>query len=510
MVTTMFSCRTCFVLMIVLSWTSSFQAQQPQTKAMALARPRPVPVPDFTGKTLDQVRSQAVLPGSGQQLFASIRSEGPANGVVATQVPGAGTPIVPGSSRLFLTMAAPKPTPLQAFLHQLAAPQAKTTRVPKLLGATRDRASRDLEVAHLKANFTGDAGGIVVQQYPQDNMEVPWGSLVTVTLAIPEVIVPSLYGLTLEQASDRLKENSLQTGKIEGENTPGSTVTSQYPPAGAQEPPGTEVAVTMMPVPQPPEQQSSQEVPLPIYVPNLEKMSLSDADAALTKVGLRTGDVKGSKAGFVSDQQPKAGTAVEAGIAVDFTLSLPTVVVPDVRDDSEAAATTSLENFGLQPKIFRAKNWDENARHAVVSQDPSAGSTVDVGSQVTVILGNFAPPPPVWKSVPGRVAAALPLAPWWFWLATGLPLGAIGAAVIKTMWPSPRPREGQILPPAQCTLEPVSATPKIRFGSHGGPKLQFTVALRDRDRVAQYHMGREPAVTRKEVNRDGGRPGRND
>jgi len=70
-------------------------------------------------------------------------------------------------------MAAPKPTPLQAFLRQLAAPRAKTTRVPKLRGATRDRASRDLEVAHLRAGFSGDAEGIVVQQYPQDNTEVP-------------------------------------------------------------------------------------------------------------------------------------------------------------------------------------------------------------------------------------------------------------------------------------------------------------------------------------------------
>ena len=505
----MFRRRTCFVLMIVLSWTSSFQAQQPQMKAMVLARPRPVPVPDFTGKTLDQVRSQAVLPGSGQQLFASIRSEGPENGVVAAQAPSAGTPVVPGSSRLFLTMAAPKLTPLQAFLHQLAAPQARTTRVPKLLGATRDRASRDLEVAHLRASFAGDAGGVVVQQYPQDNTEVPWGSSVTVTLAIPEVIVPSLYGLTLEQASAKLKENSLQTGNVEGENSPGSTVSSQYPPAGTQKPPGTEVAVTMT-APLPPEQQSPQEVPLPIYVPNLAKMSLGDADATLTKVGLRTGDVKGSKAGFVSDQQPTAGTAVEAGIAVDLTLSLPTVVVPDVMDDTEAAATTSLENFGLQAKIFRARNWDENARHVVVSQDPSAGKTVDVGSQVTVILGNFTPSPPAWKSVPGRVAAALPLAPWWFWLATGLPLGAICAAVIKTVWLRPEAREGQTLPPAQCTLEPASATPKIRFGSHGDPKLQFTIALRDRERVAQYRMGRDPAVTRKEVSRDGARLGRND
>jgi beta-lactam-binding protein with PASTA domain len=123
-----------------------------------------------------------------------------------------------------------------------------------------------------------------VQQYPPDGTEVPLGSLVTVTLGIPEVVVPSLYGMSLEQASDKLKENSLHTGKIEGENTPGSTVSSQYPPPGAQEPPGTDVALTMTPA------QQSPPIEAPsIYVPNLEKMNLSDADAALAKIGLRTG-----------------------------------------------------------------------------------------------------------------------------------------------------------------------------------------------------------------------------
>ena len=494
-VTTMFLSRTCFVVMLVLSGASSFQAQQPQKKAMILARPRPVPIPDFRGKTLAQVRSEAVVPGSTQQLFASITPQGPENGVVATQAPTAGTPVVPGSSRLFLTMAAPKPTSLQAFVSQIVTPQRKTVRVPKLQG-TRNDASRDLEVAHLRASFTGDAGGTVVQEYPTAGTEVPLGSIVTVTLAIPEAIVPSLNGLTLEQATDRLKVNSLRPGKIEGENTPGSTVTSQYPPAGAQAPPGTEVEVTLTAPQQPP-----QEAPPPIYVPNLKKMNLSDADAALIKVGLRTGQVKGSKAGLVSDQQPQAGTTVQTDTAVNFTLSLPTVVVPNVMDDTEAIATASLENFGLLPKISRAKSWNESAQHVVVLQDPSAGNSVDVGSQVIVILGNQTPPPSPGRNLLGRIVAALPLAPWWFWLVVGLPLGAIGAGAIKTIArhkpEAPKPEAPKISPTANCTLKPKSATSEIRFGSHGVPKVQFTITLRDRDSVGRCRVDREPAVRRK-------------
>ena len=444
---------------------------------MILARPRPVPVPDLTGKLLAQARSEAVVPGSTEPLFASINFQGPENGVVATQHPLPGTPVIPGSSRLFLTMAAPKRTPLQVIWGQLA-PAAPKTVVPKLQG-TRDDASRDLEIAHLKAAFTGDAGGNVVQQYPQYGTEVPKWSVVTVTLAIPEVIVPSLDRLTLEQASERLQENSLQLGRIEGENIQASTVTSQYPPAGAQAPPGTQVAVAFT-VSKPPSSL--------VYVPNLGKKSLSDAEAALMKVGLRTGEVKGpAKLGLVSDQRPSAGTAVPADTAVDFTLSLRTVIVPDVTDETESVAVISLKNFGLIPRVSRSKNLDDNAQLVVVKQDPPAGSTVAVESQVTVTLGNQAPLPQ--PNLFRRAETALSMMPGWVWLALGLPLGAIGVGVFKAITNTP--------PVGHCTLKPEIATPTIRLGSDGAPTVQFTVTLRDRDSVARCRVDREPAVRRK-------------
>lgn len=490
--------------MILLSLTSTFHAQQPQPKEMILARPRPVPVPDLTGKTLQQVRAEAVVPGTGQPLFASISPQGPENGVVVTQAPKARTPVVPGSTRLLLTMEAPKPTAFQAFLHQIASPETKTARVPQLQGDTRDVASRLLEAAHLRASFTGDTGGTVVQQYPPAGKPAtPW-STVIVTLAIPEVIVPSLYGMTLEQAKYRLMENSLQIGKIEGENTSGSTVTSQYPPAGTHEPPGTQVAVTITPAQEP------AQAPEPsIYVPNLEKMSRSDAESALAKVGLRTGNVKGPNTGFVSDQRPGVGNVVDVETAVDFTLSLPMVVVPDVMSDNEAVATNSLKSFGLRSKILRAKDWDAKLQHVVVTQDPSAGNSVDVGSEITLFLGNLTPPPPAWKSVSRRVVSALPLAPWWMWLVVGLPLGAVGAGMVKKIV-AQRPQPAALTSGAQCTLSPSRGVAAIRVGEHDGPKVQFRVGLRDRDSVARCRVGRGPAVRRKEVNGNGGQRGRND
>jgi beta-lactam-binding protein with PASTA domain len=485
-VTTMFFRRCSFVVMIVLSLTSAFHAQQPRPEEMILARPRPVPVPVFTGKTLRQVRTEAVVPGTAQALFASISSQGPETGVVATQAPKAGTPVVPGLSRLFLTMEAPKPSPFQAFVHQIASPQAKTARVPQLQGDTRDAASSSLETARLRPSFIGDAGGTVVQEYPTAGTAVPPESTVIVTLAIPPVSVPSLHGMTLEQATSKLREDSFQI-RIEGENTSGGTVTSQYPPAGTPEPPGTQVTVTITPAQQP----AQAPVP-PIYVPNLEKMSRSDAESELAKVNLRTGMVKGPSTGFVSDQRPGVGSLVDPETAVSFTLSLPMVVVPDVMGDNEADATNSLKSFRLRAQIVRAKNWDAKSQHVVVTQTPSAGNNADVGSEITLVLGNLAPPP----SLLSRVLSALPLAPWWMWLVVGLPLGVVGAGVLKKIV-GPRSDFSQSTPAAQCTLTATRATATIRLGRHGVPNVQFTLGLRNGEGVARYRIGREPEVRRK-------------
>jgi len=151
-------------------------------------------------------------------------------------------------------METPKLSAFQAFVHQIASPEAKSARVPQLQGDTRGVASSSLEAARLKASFTGDTEGTVVQQYPAAGAPAPLGSTVIVTLAIPQVIVPSLYGMTLDQATYTLRENSLQIGKVGGENTSVSTVTLQYPPAGTHEPPRTEVAVTITPAQQPAQQ----------------------------------------------------------------------------------------------------------------------------------------------------------------------------------------------------------------------------------------------------------------
>jgi beta-lactam-binding protein with PASTA domain len=482
--------KSSFVLMMALLWTSTLLAQQPKQMSV-MGRPQTVAVPDFRGKTLQQAQAEAVVPGTAKPLFLGIYPQGPAGGVVASQTPAAHTPVIPGSTRLLLTLDVPKPSAFQTFLHQIVSSQQKMERVPQLDGDSRDVASRLLQAAHLKGAFTGDMGGVVTQQSPPAGKSVEPGSTVIVTLALPQVIVPSLYGMTVAQATQTLGEASLQRGTIDGENTEEATVTSQSPTAGTHVPPDTAVAVSVSPAQQP----VPPSVP-PVIVPNLAKMNGREAAAALASVGLRTGHVKGPPTGFVSDQAPTGGNTVEAGTSVDFTLVAATVVVPDVMKDSEAVAEERLKVFSLQPKISRAKDWNANAVHVVVEQRPSAGTNVDLGSAIDVVIGNVTPPPPTWRRVLGQVVTALPLAPWWIWLAIGVPLGAVAAGVIKKVV-GQKPKTAHLTPPAACTLTATRTMAKTLIRPSGGPTVEFTLGLRDSEFVARCRVESEPAVRRK-------------
>lgn len=495
MAATMFLRKSPFVLMIALLWTSALCAQSMQMSA--IARPQTVPVPDFTGKTLQQVQAGAVVPGTAKPLFLGIYPQGPADGVVASQTPAAHTPVVPGSTRLLLTLDAPKPSAFQTFLQQIVPSQQKRVRVPQgvrvppLDGDSRDAASRVLEAARLRATFTGDMGGVVTQQSPPAGNVVEPGSTVIVTLALPPVIVPSLFKMTLVQATQTLEEASLARGTIDGENTEGSTVMSQSPTAGTHVPLGTPVAVTMTPAEQP----VAPPVP-PVFVPNLAKMSSDEAAAALESVRLRTGQVKGPSTGFVSDQTPTAGNMVEAGTSVDFTLLAATVVVPDVMKDSEAVAKDRLKIFGLEPKISHAEDWNANAVHVVMEQRPSAGTSVEVGSAIDVVIGNVAGPPLGRKEVQGEPVPTWQLVPWWMWLVIGVPVGVVGAKVIGKIVGRTPPRVPPA-PPAVCTLTATRVVAKTPVGSNGGPTVRFTLGLRDRGNVGQCRVEGEPVVRRK-------------
>lgn len=282
-------------------------------------------VPDFKGRTLQQVRAAAVVPGTKRALFAAIDSQGPANGVVTAQTPAPGASVIPGDVPLHLTLGNPPPGILQAILQAFANAPKNTVQVPPVTGQNRTVASRTLEAAHLRPSFTGDLNdqaALVAQQSPAAGTSVPQGSAVTLTLTLPQTTVPLVVGKSLADASGLLTAASLRIGTVSGgtDTTTATVVATQTPPAGTQVDPGTNVDLTLTVPAVPP--------PVPqVSVPDLGKLTPSQASAVLAKVGLQLGTVTGPK-GRIGSQQPVPGTQVPPGTAVDVTLAAPPVPKP--------------------------------------------------------------------------------------------------------------------------------------------------------------------------------------
>jgi beta-lactam-binding protein with PASTA domain len=518
-----------------------------------------VPVPDFKGKTYKEVQALAIDPRTKRSLFANITPIGPSDGVVATQSPEKGTPVYPGRSPLVVTLEPPKPSLVQNFLQQLATAaqnnDAKKPRpVPDLYGKTRSIAERMVRAANLVFEVNGDNNGTVTQQYPSAKTFVQPGTTVSITLGLPDSTVPGLYGMTLNQAAARLEQSSLRLGDVIGQQATTATVQSQTVQPGTHLPRNSSVGVTVYSPPPPPAPTPTVSVPnldklthdqaisalataglqpgvvggpdaglvqfqspaantpldrgssvgfvlaLPqVAVPNLNKSTRAEAIATLAAVGLNPGTITGPSAGLVNgqSQSPPAGTQVDTSSLVSFSLVVPQVVVPTLLQEPQTEAEARLGIYGLVPAVTHTTDWNPKASHIVVAQQPDAGTSVDVGSSVAVIMGNVPPPPNWWDRLP-----------FWKWPAALGILSLLGWTGWK-LFRKPQPpaingrkqpnqqKHQPFPPPAVPTLASHPVAPHIDIGNNGGLRLRFKITLHDTTDAASYTMIKEPTLTRK-------------
>ncbi|MBO4353093.1 MAG: PASTA domain-containing protein, partial [Eggerthellaceae bacterium] len=125
-----------------------------------------------------------------------------------------------------------------------------------------------------------------------------------------------------------------------------------------------------------------------VKVPDIMTYTLDDAINALTSAGL-TYRYSGDEDGTVIYQNPDAGTEVDAGSTVTFTLQHQSslVAVPDVSGKSGTDAYAAISAAGLD------FDYDsDNPDRTVSSTTPTAGTMVDMGSVVTAVYDD--PPAP--------------------------------------------------------------------------------------------------------------------
>ena len=155
--------------------------------------------------------------------------------------------------------------------------------------------------------------------------------------------VPSLAGLTWEQATEQLQSLTLPATKLEETNdtVPAGQVIRSEPGEGEIVDTGTPVTVYV----------STGRAP--VTVPDVKNKLIDQAKADVTAAGLAAGsetrqNSPTAAAGIVLSTTPASGESVETGTAVNFTISSGNVTLPDLTGQSLAAASSYLTAENLQ------------------------------------------------------------------------------------------------------------------------------------------------------------------
>jgi beta-lactam-binding protein with PASTA domain len=249
--------------------------------------------------------------------------------------------------------------------------------VPSVVKLTRAEAVNDLRDLGLDARVLQrrdkfEARGEVLDQSPLVGKTLEEGSVVTLTVSSgpPKVVLPSLVGMTLDEARATLTDDDL--GLVLGDvardfSLEKTNTVIAYDPSEKRIPWGSTVDVTVSKGPEP------LEVPEVAGVPEDKAVQrLKDAGFVPTIANYYSDDVP---VDIVIGTSPAAHEIVSQGGEVEVQVSIgpefQEVRVPDVRGKTLAKARAQLEALGLRVQIVRASTCT-----MVSDTDPISGTVV--------------------------------------------------------------------------------------------------------------------------------------
>ena len=263
------------------------------------------------------------------------------------------------------------------------------TTVPDLRGDPLARAEAEADEAGLdlvlQQEFNSDVpDGAVVSQSLAPGTEAERGDTLTVVLSLgPELAaVPSVEGLTREEALARLDEARFEYRIVREyhESVPEDRVISQNPEAATELEVGKQVRLTV-----------SKGLE-PVDLPSLAGQTEPEAKSALDSLNLALGGIQREfsatvAAGEVIRTAPPSGTTVEQESKVVLVVSKGprSFPMPDVKFLATSEAQALLEGQDLIVRVVTVPN---TSGQTVVSQRPSAGTTVQQGDTVTIYVAD--------------------------------------------------------------------------------------------------------------------------
>jgi beta-lactam-binding protein with PASTA domain len=260
-------------------------------------------------------------------------------------------------------------------------PQEPKVTVPDVIGLTVLDARRRIEQNNLVARLPrrGDFNSyIVTGQSPQAGTVVETRSAVTLTVAAT-VIVPDVRRSLLDDAKQVISQNKLAVGAVTTRisSVRQDEVLSQSPAPNSVVVEGTAVNLVIA-------------KPQQVRVPDVLNRQQGNAEQALVNARLAVGQVTTREspraAGTVLDQNPRAGTMVNIGSQVSLVIAIPeTVFVPDLRNKTQGNAESLITIAKLVVGQITTRE-SPRAAGTVLDQSPSAGSRVNVGSPVNLVI----------------------------------------------------------------------------------------------------------------------------
>jgi beta-lactam-binding protein with PASTA domain len=199
-----------------------------------------------------------------------------------------------------------------------------------------------------------------------------------------QVSVPNVVGDTQAAATTAITGAGLVVGTIttvSSSSVPSGDVISESPSAGTSVNSGS--AVTLL----------ISTGAAQVVVPNVVGDTQAAATTAITAVGLVVGTVTQQSSptvasGNVISESPSAGTTVNSSSAVNLVVSSgpAPVAVPNVVGDTQAAATSAIVAAGLALGTVSTASSATVASGEVISENPSAGSSVSPGSAINLVV----------------------------------------------------------------------------------------------------------------------------
>lgn len=283
------------------------------------------------------------LPGPAGDLLAG--SSGSTTSIAPLPITSAGDPQTPTTTGAD-TQPAPQPTnqagpgsPSGGPASSSSGPPTLQVAVPNVVGLTPYQGQQKLQAVGLTVGTVSTRNGVspaqagvVLGQAPGSGATVQPGSAVALTVGgVPAptlVTVPTVVGLTIQQAWQRLQAVGLTVGAVSLKDgvlrAEDGIVRSQFPAAGRAVELGSPVALAVGGTP----------APTLVRVPDVVGEYLEDAEQKLRAARLTVGaltpkHVVQSQVGLVQDQHPIAGTTATPGSSVALTIGVPIVIVDE-------------------------------------------------------------------------------------------------------------------------------------------------------------------------------------